>query len=281
MKKYFSETVTLNGTTSLLHTVEMPKDGNLNMPTNTLGFSVDAAGDLYYPVNPLVRTFIGCGVLRDLTWHAIRNIQRTVNEETKSSAIEKTRRLYQLHEMLLGQDGFEDALAKALCEIQGLTILLTVRKEGRSSYKAVGPDTFAIAGTPVDRNDLILLLKEAADWYIWESDQPDQWFRAGWLLRHAVISLQACYDIQGISRTGLANKVAAIINAGHIDDPVPIKQIREVMGKMVIPACCDELSGDQVKEMKQMKAHGFQIRHIAEHFGVSQVLVRKMLNASN
>ena len=52
------------------------------------------------------------------------------------------------------------------------------------------------------------------------------------------------------------------------------------MAQMVIPACCDELSGGQVKEMKKMKAHGFQIRHIAEHFGVSQGLVRKMLNAS-
>ena len=280
MKKYFTETVTINGTATLLHTVEMPKDGNLNMPTNSLGYYVDAAGELYYPVNPLVHTYIGRGVLRELTWHAIRNIQRTVNEETKSSAIQRTRRLYQLHEILLGQNGFEEALAKALCEVQGLTILLTVRKEVLPPYKALGPDTFAIAGIPVDKDDLILLLKEAADWYIWEADQPDHWFRAGWLLRHAVISLHACYDVQGISRTGLANKVAARINADHFDDPVPIKQIREVMSQMVIPACCDELSGDQVKEMKKMKAHGFQIRHIAEHFGVSQGLVRKMLNAS-
>ena len=62
MKKYFTETVTINGTATLLHTVEMPKDGNLNMPTNSLGYYVDAAGELYYPVNPLVHTYIGRGV---------------------------------------------------------------------------------------------------------------------------------------------------------------------------------------------------------------------------
>lgn len=216
MKKYFSETVTLNGTTTLLHTVEMPRNGKLNMDLNKLGYFEDSSGELYYPVNALVHTFIGRGNLRELTWHALRNIQRNLNDENALFSIEKTRRLQQLHEAL-------------------------------PTYKANGVDTFAISGILVDKEDLLLVFKEAADWYIWESDQPDQWFRSGWLLHFAVIALYAHFDIRGLPCSGLANKVAAKINANHLDDPVPVYQIQCVMDQMTIPACCDELAENHSK----------------------------------
>ena len=236
MKKYFSEAVNLNGTPTLLHTVEMPPNGKLDMPQNTLGYYVDKKGQLYYPVNPLNKTFMGSGTLRELTWHGIRNLQRNLTEKKKDEALSKTRRLHQLHEMLLGDDAFVEKLAVGLCQVQGLDLLLGIRKELQHSYQAGTNDTVIITGVPVDREDLLLALKEAADWYIWESDQPEQWFRQGWLLRYAIHALSAANDLQGIAKEEAARKIAERINANHLDDCIPEEVVLEVMACKEIPA---------------------------------------------
>ena len=242
MKKYFTEAVTLNGTPTLLHTVEMPPNGKLNMPHNTLGYYVDKKGQLYYPVNPLNKTFMGSGTLRELTWHGIRNLQRNLTEDGKGDALSKTRRLHQLHEMLLGEGAFVEKLAVGLCQVQGLVLLLGIRKEPQHSYQAETKDTILINGAPVDREDLLLALKEAADWYIWESDQPEQWFRQGWLLRYAVCALFAANDLQGVTKDESAREITSRINAGHLDDCVSIDQVLEVMSQHEIPVNPDSLN---------------------------------------
>ena len=236
MKKYYSEAVTLNGTPTLLHTVEMPPNGKLDMPQNTLGYYVDKKGQLYYPVNPLNKTFMGSGTLRELTWHGIRNLQRNLTEEEKDEALSKTRRLHQLHEMLLGDGAFVEKLAVGLCQVQGLNLLLEIRKESRHPYLAGTNDTILINGVPVDREDLLLALKEAADWYIWESDQPEQWFRQGWLLRYAVYALSAANDLQGVAKEVTAREIAERINASHPDDCIPEEVVLDVMAYKEIPA---------------------------------------------
>ncbi len=242
MKKYCTVAVTLNGTPTLLHTVEMPPSGKLNMAKNALGYYEGKDGQLYYPVNPLNKTFMGSGTLRELTWHGIRNLQRNLTEDGKDEALSNTRRLHQLHEMLLGDDAFVEKLAVGLCQVQGLDLLLGIRKEPLHFYQAETNDTEKINGVPVDREDLLLALKEAADWYIWESDQPNQWFRQGFLLRYAVIALCAAYDLKGIDKAETARKITEQINVGHFDDCVPIDQVMEVMVQHEIPANPDSLN---------------------------------------
>ena len=242
MKKYFTEAVTLNGTPTLIHVVEMPPDGKLNMRLNPLGFYVGRNGELYHPVNPLNKTFMGRGNLRELTWHGIRNIQRALPDVGKDSTLSNTRRLHQLHEMLVGDDAYDKKLADALCRVEGLDLLLEIRKEIQYPYRAMTNDTINIEGVPVDRIDLLLALQEAADWYIWESDQPDQRFRQGFLLRYAVIALCAAYDLQGIDKVETARKITEKINVGHFDDCVPIDQVMGVMAQHEIPAKLDSLN---------------------------------------
>jgi len=242
MKKYFTEAIEMDGTPTLLHTVEMPPSGKLNMPRNTLGYYEGKDGQLYYPVNPLNKTFMGSGTLRELTWHGLRNLQRNLTEDGKDEALLKTRRLHQLHEMLLGDDAFVEKLAVGLCRVEGLDILLEIRKEIQYPYRAMTNDTINIEGVPVDRIDLLLALKESADWYIWESDQPDQWFRQGWLLRSAVIALYAANDLQDISKEDTARMIAERINIGHPDDPIPVEQVMDVMVYQEIPTNCKSLN---------------------------------------
>ncbi len=242
MKKYCTEAVTMNGTPTLLHTVEMPPDGKLNMPQNTLGYYEGKDGQLYYPVNPLNKTFMGSGTLRELTWHGIRNLQRNLTEDGKDEALSKTRRLHLLHEMLLGDDAFVEKLAVGLCQVQGLNLLLEIRKEPLHFYQAETNDTININGVPVDREDLLLALKEAADWYIWESDQPDQWFRQGWLLRYAVYALSAANDLQGVAKEETAREIAERINANHPDDCIPEEVVLVVMACKEIPANPESLN---------------------------------------
>ena len=236
MKKYFSEAVTINGTPTLVHTVEMPPNGTLDMPLNAFGFYEGKDGQLYYPVNPLNKTFMGSGTLRELIWHGIRNLQRNLTDEGKDEALSNTRRLHQLHELLLGDDAYVDELAVGLCKVEGLDLLIEIRKEPQHPYHAGTNDTIYIEGVPVDREDLLLALKEAADWYIWESDQPEQWFRQGWLLRYAVYALSAANDLQGVAKDVTAREIAERINANHPDDCIPEEVVLEVMACKEIPA---------------------------------------------
>ena len=242
MKKYCTEAVTLNGTPTLLQTVEMPPSGKLNMAKNALGYYEGKDGQLYYPVNPLNKTFMGSGTLRELTWHGIRNLQRNLTKDGKDEAQSKTRRLHQLHEMLLGDDAFVEKLAVGLCRVEGLDILLEIRKEIQYPYRAMTNDTINIEGVPVDRIDLLLALQEAADWYIWESDQPDQWFRQGFLLRYAVYALSAANDLQGVAKEETAREIAERINANHPDDCIPEEVVLVVMACKEIPANPESLN---------------------------------------
>ena len=235
MKKYFTDTIEMNGTPTLLHTVEMPPSGKLSMKKKAIGCYEGKNGQLYYPVNPLNKTFIGVGMLCGLIWHGIRNLQRNLTGE-KARVITKTRRLHQLYEVLMGEDADDEKFAEALCQIEGLDLLLEIRNEVQNPYRAVTNDTIMIEGVPVDRIDLLLALQEAADWYIWESDQPDQQFRQGWLLRQAVIALFAVNDLQEISKEETARMIVERINTGHPNDPILIGQILEVMEYQEIPA---------------------------------------------
>ena len=226
----------MDGTPTVLHTVEMPPSGKLDLPRNVFGYYEGKNGQLYYPVNPFNKTYMDAGTLCGLTWHGIRNLQRNLTEEEKEQVITKTRRLHQLHEMLLGDDAYEEKLAEALCQIEGLDLLLEIRKEIQYLYQAVTNDTIKIEGVPVDRVDILLALQEAADWFVWESDQPDQKYRQGWLLRHAVIALYAANDLQDISKEETARVIAERINIGHPDDPIPVEQVLDVMAYQEIPA---------------------------------------------
>ena len=236
MKKYYSEFITLNGIPNLLNTVELPNNGKLDLPQNSLGYYVGSNGQLYYPVNRLNQTFIGSGTLRDFTWHGLRNIQRTLDPEKIEEALEKTRKLHQIHELFLGQFAFDEKLAEQMCKIEGLELLLKVSKENPGQYKATTDDTIIIDGNTIDRQDLITALTESGFWFAWESDQPKQRFRQGWLLQHSVLSFSAAYDLQGFSKNDRARLIAKHINEGHPEDPIPIKSILNVMKRKDIPS---------------------------------------------
>ena len=229
MKKYFSEAIEVDGTSTLLHVVEMPPDGKLNMPLNALGYYEGEDVKLYYPVNPLNKTFMDADTLCLLTWHGIRNLQRKLTVEENAQVISKTRRLHQLHEMLLGDNAYDEKVVEDLYQKGGLDLLLEICKEIQYPYQAVTNDTIIIEGVPVDRRDLLLALQEAADWFLWESDQPDQKNIQGWLLRNAVIALCAVNDLQDVSKEESARMIAERINIGHSDDPIPVEQVLEVM----------------------------------------------------
>lgn len=239
MKVYKVEKVNLNGENRLLMTVEMPPSGILNMPRNGLGLFVGKDQNLYLPVNPLGKTAMGGGSVRDLVWHAIRNLQRNLKMENKVEALTKTRRLFLLHEMLLEEYDSKENITDALCQIQGLDLLLKILKEPRKCYLAKTEDTINIDGVPVDRKDLAVIFDEAGNWYLWESDLPDQRFRQGWLLGNAIESFYALYDIQGFSKHKAAQMIEQKVNVGHSEDTISLKEIKEVMDLMDIPACSD------------------------------------------
>lgn len=236
MKKYFCESITLNGIKTVLNTVELPENGKLDMPQNSLGDYVGPDGQLYYPVNRLNQTFLGLGTLRELTWHGLRNIQRTLEPEKMEEALVKTRKLHQIHEFCLGKFAYDESLAEGICKVEGLELLLEIRKENLGMYKASTEDTIIIDGTPIDRQDLITALTESGIWYAWESDQPEQRFRQGWLLQYSIISFSAAYDLQGFGKNERAHLIAKHINEGHSDDPVPVKDILRVMKTKEIPS---------------------------------------------
>ena len=138
MKKYFTEAISFNGKPTLLHTVEMPQDGIINLPQNDLGYYVDSDGQLYYPVNPLKQTFMGSGTLRELIWHAIRNIQRNLKGNGEDEALVKTRKFHQVHQMLVGQYAYSEKMSAALCKVEGLDLMLKIHDEEQHPYKAEG-----------------------------------------------------------------------------------------------------------------------------------------------
>lgn len=236
MKKYFSQIISLNRIKTVLNTVEMPQNGKLDLPQDSLGYFVGTDGQLYDPVNRLNQTFMGVGTLRELTWHGLRNIQRTLDLEKKEEALNKTRRLHQIHELCLGKYAYEEPMAEGLCKVEGLNLLLEVRKENLGKYEAATKDTIIIDGTPIDREDMITALTESGFWYAWESDQSEQWFRQGWLLQFSILSFSAAYDLQGFGKKERARLVAKHINDGHPNDSVPIKDILRVMKGNDIPS---------------------------------------------
>ena len=214
----------------------MPQNGKLDLPQNSLGYYVGPDGQLYYPVNRLNQTYLGLGSLRELTWHGLRNIQRTLDLDKKEEALNKTRKLHQIHELCLGKYAYGEQQAEGMCKVEGLQMLLGVRKENLGKYKADTEDTIIIDGTPIDRQDLITALTESGFWYAWESDQPEQWFRQGWLLQYSIISFSAAYDLQGFGKNERAHLIAKYINDGHPNDPIPIKDILHVMKGKEIPS---------------------------------------------
>ena len=90
-------------------------------------------------------------------------------------------------------------------------------------------------GVPIDRFLLISALIEAGEWYVWESDQPKQRFRQGWLLRYSIYAFSAAYDLQGYSKHETARIIAKRINVGHLEDGIPVNAILEVMASKEIP----------------------------------------------
>lgn len=229
MKIFHSETVMINGKSYILNSVEMPKDGDLKLPQFALGLHIGPDGHLYYPVNALNKSFIGNGDLRDFIWHAIRNVQRNLTDDNVSESIILTRKYNQLHDMLLGQYAYDDEMAKGLCRVEKLDILLEILKEEQEPYKANGNDTVMINGAPVDRQDLITSLSEAGNWFIWEADQPEQWFRQGWLLKDAVAALNAAYDLQGLTKEETALQITKKLNVDHPDDLIPVEFVLAMM----------------------------------------------------
>ena len=153
MKKLFSQNVILNDTHTILNFVESPKSGNLSLPKNSLGYYVGADGQLYKPVITFGKTYMDKETLRDFVWHAIRNIQRHYNGKNREVCMMWTRTYYQMHTLLVGEDKYDEKLVKAICELEGLDLLLEVKQEDLPPYKAHPKEglTVWVCGKEIDR----------------------------------------------------------------------------------------------------------------------------------
>lgn len=235
MKTLFTKNVTLNNTPTILNIVESPKSGKIKMPKNKLGFYVGSDGQLYKPVVVFGNTYLDSETLRDFIWHGIRNLQRRNNEKQHDFLLKLTRRYYQMHTLLVGEDKYDEKLVKAICEEEGLTLLLEVLKEEQKPYRPSRKfDHFHLDGITLDKYDIVEALSEAGRWFIWESQQSDQKYREGTLVHMAVAALYA-------SRIGSTKKyipeiISEMINRDRPeDDKVPMVVIKKMMRTYEIP----------------------------------------------
>ena len=245
MKKLFSSVITLNGKTSILNFVEAPQSGRLDMPlptnpiTNPFGLYAGDDGQFYVPVYSFGNTFMDRQRLRDLLWHAIRNVQRNYKEKDRTTALYWTRKFHQLHTMLLGEYSMGDGLTMRMAEIQGLDLLLDVMKEEQVPYKAESKDTIWILGTEVDKDDLVLALRQAGLWFCWEAAQdPGLPFREDLLIGEAVAALYPSLLLGNAVKKYIPELIFEFINEGR-DDPkdiIPMKDIKMMMRSREIPA---------------------------------------------
>ena len=247
MKKLFTNVITLNGKPSILNFVEAPQSGRLDMPinpTNPFGLYAGADGQFYVPVYSFGNTFMDRQRLRDLLWHAIRNVQRNYNEtdrKDKKTALYWTRKFHQLHTMLLGEYSMGDELTKRIAEIQNLDLLLEVMKEEQVPYKAEPKsETIWILGTKVEKSDLVLALRLAGLWFCWEAAQdPGLPFREDLLLYEAVAALYSSFQLGNTTRKHfIPGLIFEFINEGRNDpkDIIPMNEIRKMMKSREIPA---------------------------------------------
>lgn len=235
MKTLFSQNVTLNDIPTILNIVESPKSGKIKMPKNSLGLYVGSDGQLYKPVLVLGNTFMDKETLRDFIWHGIRNLQRRDDEKQHSFLLKLTRRYYQMHTSLVGEDKYDERLVKAICEEEGLTLLLEVLKEEQKPYRPSPKFVhFNIDGTILDKYDIVEALNEAGRWFIWESQQPDQKFREGNLVHMAVAALYASRI--GATKKSIPQIIHEMINRERSEeDQVPMAVIKKMMKTCEIP----------------------------------------------
>lgn len=238
MKKYYSMNVTINDNPTILNIVESPKSGKINLPKNSLGYYVGTDGQLYKPVITFGNIYMDKETLRDFIWHAIRYIQKRDNEEQNHDFfLELTRRYYQMHAFLVGEDKYDERLVKAICDIEGLNLLLEVKKEEQKLYGAHPKNLhFKIAGRTIDLSDLIEALSDAGRWFNWESQQPDQKFREAQLIHMAVAAFYSSRILIGSTKKYIPEIISEMINRDRPEeDQVPMDVIKKMMKTCEIP----------------------------------------------
>ena len=238
MKTIISKPVNYNGNSTTLNFIEAPKSGKINMPKNDLGYYVGTDGQLYKPVITFGKTYMDKETLRDFVWHAIRNIQRHYNGKNRDVCMMWTRTYYQMHTLLVGDDKYDEKLVKAICELEGLELLLEVKQEDLPPYKAHPKEglTVWVYGKEIDRLDLVCALRDAGSWYNWESKQPDQKYREGFLLYSAISALYPSFLLNFVGKRYIQNSIALSINNGRgEEEEIPMAVIKKMMKACEIP----------------------------------------------
>lgn len=237
MKIITSKPVNYNGNDTILNIIEFPKSGKINLPKNSLGYYVGTDGQLYKPVITFGNIYMDKETLRDFIWHAIRYIQKRDNEEQNHDFfLELTRRYYQMHAFLVGEDKYDERLVKAICEIEGLNLLLEVKKEEQKLYRAHPKNLhFKIAGKTFDLSDLIEALSDAGRWFSWEAQQPDQKYREGDMIQMAVAAFYSSRIFWSVKKY-IPEIISELINRERKEeDQIPMQAIKKMMKTCEIP----------------------------------------------
>lgn len=237
MNKLFTKNVTLNNTPTILNIVESPKSGKIKMPKNRLGLYIGSDGQLYKPVFVFGNTYMDKETLRDFIWHGIRNLQRRNDEKQHDFLLKLTRRYYQMHTLLVGEDKYNEKLVKTICEVEGLTLLLEVLKEEQKPYRPSPKDEhFNFEGIRLDKFNIMEALGDAGRWFNWESQQPDQKFREAQLVHMAVAAFYSSRILIGSTKKYIPEIITEMINQDRPEeDQVPMDVIKKMMKTCEIP----------------------------------------------
>ena len=148
-----------------------------------------------------------------------------------------TRRLYQIHTLLVGEDKYNEKLVRAMCEDEGLEILLNVMQEEQKPYKSDRWDVhYKFEGIRLDGFDLIDIFREAGLWFNWESQQPDQEYRKEMLTQNAVMALYAFRILAGGAKKYIPEIIAEFMNAERSEgNEISQKAIKKMMKANEIP----------------------------------------------
>lgn len=237
MKIIISKPVNYNGNNTILHIVESPKSGKIILPKSRLGYYVGTNGQLYKPVITFGNTYMDKETLRDFMWHAIRYIQKREDEEQHHDFfLDLTRRYYQIHTFLVGEDKYDEKLVKAMCEFEGLNLLLEVMKEEQKPYRTHPKDIhLKIEGKSFDQFELTEALLYAGRWFSWEAQQPDQKFREVHLIQMAVAAFYSSL-IFWATKKYIPEIISEMINRERKEeDQIPMQVIKKMMRACEIP----------------------------------------------